>query len=584
MKIQNPLRALSKTRAFRLAECLSGILFLSVVCSALNAAPKAPASAGPVEALLYSSMPSTFDHNAVMAMDGDSNTYFKTVYGMGDGDDFLVMLSHAIPMQQLTIVTGTPDGDDTLTNGFVETSPDGDKYNRSVPFNSAGVADASYNNAPVECIRIRVNRGQGASSLVIREITIKSSATVSHVQYGPGRGFQDISQAPDLAVWSATAERQMEQFWPDTVALLYSYKFIPPNMVTVQYRTGPNVTGVAATGGGIMTVNADWCRKNPDDTGLTVHEDAHVVQSMPKYDPVWLIEGTADYIRWICFEPQHFTYRIDPNRSTYHDGYRTTAAFLRWCELHYDNRLVTKLNDAVRYGKYTNDLFKTYCGKDVDTLWKEFVAAYEADPKGVIATPVAAADVPRELPVIKAGSSVPVDLSTAFNTTGIYADGVKFSADAGADGGGAAYSGTLLGKTQTVKGVQFNIGPAGAADMITPNGNAVVALPSGTYASLWLLASGVQGSQMAQPLIVTYADGTTKTLAQNFSDWYQPQSFPGEKRAVSMPYRLYSDGAKDTRPFNIYCYGFSIDSTKQVKSLTLPTNQYLRILAVSLAN
>src|SRR5262249_40190070 len=152
--------------------------------------------------------------------------------------------------------------------------------------------------------------------LVVREITIKSPVKISHIQWGPGRGFIDISQAPDLAEWARKAEQEMESFWPDTAAMLYSYGFITPNTVNVVYRTGSGVTDVAATGGGVMTVNSRWCRQHPEDTGLTVHEMTHVVQSTP-YNPVWLVEGIADYIRWIKFEPEHYRPRINIRTATY---------------------------------------------------------------------------------------------------------------------------------------------------------------------------------------------------------------------------------------------------------------------------
>ena len=404
---------------------------------------------------------------------------------------------------------------------------------------------------------------------------------MTHVAEGPGRGFYDITAAPDLAVWAKKAEQEMEDFWPDTDALLYSEKFIPPNMVNVVYRTGAGVTDVAATGGGVMTVNAAWARAHADDTGLTVHETAHVIQSMPAYNPVWLIEGTADYIRWIKFEPQNFTYRIDPKKSTYHDAYRTTAAFLAYCELHYDSGLVTKLNKAIRYGKYDNSMFKTYCGKDVDTLWSEFVAAYVADPKGVLLAPMAAADRPRILPAVTAGSSKPVSLASAFTSTGIFADG-QAPGTGGVDGEGSAYSAALLSGTKTYKDVQFDLGPAGKPDLVACAGQ-MVPVNVGPASSLWLMATAVEGNQMAQTLLVTYTDGTQDTLSQNFSDWFQPRNFPGEGRAVRMPYRLLPDGSKDTRTFYVYGYGFALNASKTVKSVTLPNNANVKLFALSLA-
>ncbi len=75
--------------------------------------------AGPVEALVYSTMPSTNAHCPEMALDGDANTYFQTVYGMDDGDDFEVILSRAIPVSSLQVVTGDAAGQDRLTGGVL---------------------------------------------------------------------------------------------------------------------------------------------------------------------------------------------------------------------------------------------------------------------------------------------------------------------------------------------------------------------------------------------------------------------------------------------------------------------------------
>jgi hypothetical protein len=267
------------------------------------------------------------------------------------------------------VVTGDPDNDDILTDGYVEVSADTAQYHKAASFDAKGVAQASLNDEPIESLRIRVSPRRSVPGLLVREITIGSTVKIAHVELGPWRGMADLSQAPDVAAWAARAEEQMEEFYPDACARLYSNKFIPPNTVNVVYRTGPGVTGVAATGGGVMTVNSAWCRAHPEDTGLTVHEMTHVIQSYPAYDPVWLVEGIADYIRWVRFEPQNQHQPINIHTATYHDSYRTSATFLGWCELHYDSCLVTRLNDAIRFRHYSIDLFKQYCGKDVNTLW-----------------------------------------------------------------------------------------------------------------------------------------------------------------------------------------------------------------------
>ena len=533
-----------------------------------------------VEALIYSTMPSTWANRPEMAMDGDPNTYFKSFYNMSDTDDLQVLLSRPITVRSLRITTGDAQSQDTLSDGHVEISSDGTTYKRGADFNREGVATLA--NAPIMALRIRLNPNRGVPALLVREITIDSDTKITHAQAGPGRPFSDISQAPDLAVWARRADREMESFWADTQALLYSPGFVTPNKVNIVYRTGEGVTAVAAAGGGQITVNSAWARRMPEDTGLTVHEVAHVIQSMSAYNPVWLIEGVADYVRWVKFEPQNHKPRIDPDKAKYSDSYRTTGTFLAWCEMKYDSTLVTKLNHAIRFGNYKPDLWQKFTGKDIDTLWAEFIAAYRADSVNIITTPLAQADRPRVLPVVTANSSVPVDLSKYFNASGFARDGATIAADAGFDAGGASFSAELLGTSQTSNGVRFNLGPAEGHNIVSSGGN-VLDLPRGKYLSLWILGAAVEGNQMAQEFTVSYADGTSEKLLQNVSDWYQPRGFPGESRAVKMAYRNMGAGVRDPRIFYAYSYGFALDANKEVRSLSLPQNPNVKILGVSLA-
>jgi hypothetical protein len=43
-----------------------------------------------------------------------------------------------------------------------------------------------------------------------------------------------------------------------------------------------------------------------------------------------------------------------------------------WVVKTYDKDLITQLNADCRKGKYKDDLFKQYTGKDLDTLFDEF--------------------------------------------------------------------------------------------------------------------------------------------------------------------------------------------------------------------
>ena len=186
--------------------------------------------------------------------------------------------------------------------------------------------------------------------------------------------------------------------------------------------------------------------------------------------------------------------------------------------------------------------------------------------------------VPLTVTAVEAGT-VPVDLSHAYNVTGIYKDGAKFDEKNSLDGGGYSYSSDLLGSDQIGDGVDFKFGSAGAPDAVT---SATVDLPSRKFSSIKLLAVGVEGSQESQIFTVNYADGSSSPFTQSLSDWAYPGKVSGESSAVDMPYRLESDGNTDSRHFYIYAYSFNLDKTKNIRSISLPNNRNVVVFAITL--
>jgi hypothetical protein len=178
------------------------------------------------------------------------------------------------------------------------------------------------------------------------------------------------------------------------------------------------------------------------------------------------------------------------------------------------------------------------------------------------------------------GKGTPVGLTSSFNRYGIYTDGTVFSTG-GLDGVGDAYSENLLGASRVLNQELFDLGPANQLDAVSCTGQTVL-LPQGEFSTLTLLATGVEGNQAAQVLTVNYSDGTSAKFSQEFSDWYTPQSYPGEKEAVIMAYRDLANGTKDNRVFSLYAYHFALDSTKVVQSLTLPNDADVEVLAATL--
>ena len=192
-------------------------------------------------------------------------------------------------------------------------------------------------------------------------------------------------------------------------------------------------------------------------------------------------------------------------------------------------------------------------------------------------------DSPRALPSVQAGTSVPVDLSGFFNIRGIQADGAKTDSGGGFDGEGNTFPSAFVAGIKQSKNVSFTLGAAGSTDAIACHAN-TIPLPSGMHKSLWVLGSSIEGSHKDQTITVTYTDGTTKTYHQNFSDWYVPEAFPGESRAIRSEYRITGDGSRDSRTFFVYSYGFDLIPTKTVQSITLPNDEEIRVLAISLAD
>jgi hypothetical protein len=107
---------------------------------------------------------------------------------------------------------------------------------------------------------------------------------------------------------------------------------------------------------------------------MVLHELTHVIQAYPNYDPVWLVEGIADYIRYWHCEPGAREFPIT-EKSNYTDSYGTTARFLAWVAVTKDSRIVKKVNQALREGKYQEEMFREATGKDLKELWREFVTA-----------------------------------------------------------------------------------------------------------------------------------------------------------------------------------------------------------------
>jgi serine/threonine protein kinase len=173
----------------------------------------------------------------------------------------------------------------------------------------------------------------------------------------------------------------------------------------------------------------------------------------------------------------------------------------------------------------------------------------------------------------------PVNLSTFYNADAIYSEGTALDSRYSIDQVGSALPAELLGAKIAWSGVTFSLGPPNAPSAVTSQ---AILLPRGRFDGLKMLALGINGNQESQLFTVTYADGTSSSFTQSLSDWYTAQNFPGESEALLLPYRLTGGGHRDEREFHLYGYSFSLDDRKTVRTLTLPQNPHVLVLAITL--
>ncbi len=187
----------------------------------------------------------------------------------------------------------------------------------------------------------------------------------------------DAKDAPDLKEWGAKAVKLATDWFPHVTQLLSTQNWKPAKTLRFVFRLKQDAP--AWCSGNEISISAEWVRKHPDDFGMVIHEMTHFVQSYPdnKNDTGWLVEGIADYIRWWRFEPESPRSKINFEKATYHDAYRTTAYWLAWVAAKYNRGLVPALDLNLRNAEDPIPTFAKLTGKEPQALWDEFRAAIE---------------------------------------------------------------------------------------------------------------------------------------------------------------------------------------------------------------
>ncbi len=182
------------------------------------------------------------------------------------------------------------------------------------------------------------------------------------------------------------------------------------------------------------------------------------------------------------------------------------------------------------------------------------------------------------LQVAAAAVTTGVNLAAVANVDGITTQGTP-ARNGGLDTSGYAYAESLIGTEIGWNGAKFALLGTTQNNGVS---SATIPLPAGHYTSLSFLATGVWGARTNQAFVVSYTDGTTTTSTQSLSDWGLPQHFPGESTALAMAYRITPTGRAQNGPWYLYGYSIGLDPTKTVRTLSLPAERGVIVLAVDL--
>jgi len=300
------------------------------------------------------------------AFDGNPLSCYASANNPTAADHFTLLFDKPVAVKSVSVQTGYPNDSWILTAGRLEVSVDGIAFEPLARFNK-GVAQG--NAAGRKLVAVRVRPEAQTHPLVIREFTIDSDLPVAVFRH-PVEFAVDATDAPELTGWANRTAQTCERAYPMICDELAAEGFRPPSLIPFVIRR--DASALVAVSGVRIVASSGYFEANPHDVGAVVYATSHVVQGYRgKSRPGWLVNGIADYIRFFKFEPGAIE-PPDPATARYDGDSRETAAFLAYLVAKYDPALVRRLNQALRDGQYTDDLWASLTGKSLRELGDEW--------------------------------------------------------------------------------------------------------------------------------------------------------------------------------------------------------------------
>ena len=186
-------------------------------------------------------------------------------------------------------------------------------------------------------------------------------------------GYTLIFISKDSAFSALTKQRMISTFF--VVYPQEAKRFNPTTLKKIKFVVDPSYKGVAATSDGVATYNPQWLKDRPEDIDVVTHEVMHVVQAYPSNSVGWITEGIADYVRYVYGVNNVKANWALPDYKegqSYTNSYRITARFFVWLEKNVRKSFINELDQAMRAGTYSPEIWKQKTGITLDELWHTY--------------------------------------------------------------------------------------------------------------------------------------------------------------------------------------------------------------------